>query len=108
MTGFKYTAADSSCNFTSLIAKEVLLHIRSQMRFIDFKGCGCMQTGSSNQQYQKGDQQMQQHPQDQQYGQGQQYSQSSIPVAEPVQGQPAQYPKATQPPIQRHVNGDVV
>ncbi len=61
-----------------------------------------MQTGSSNQQYQKGD------PQEQHYGQGQQYPQSSIPVAEPVQGQPAQYPIATQPPIQRHVNGDVV
>lgn len=35
-------------------------------------------------------------------------AQSNIPVAEPVQGEPVQYPKATQPPIERHVNGDVV
>lgn len=65
--------------------------------------------GSSNQQYQQSSQQGQQSRQDggqydqqgKQYGQqGQQYPQTSIPVAEPVQGQPVSYPKATQPPTQ--------
>ena len=67
--------------------------------------------GSSNQQYQQSGQQGQQG---QQYGQqgeqgqyyqqtgqkGQQYPETHIPVAEPVQGQPVSYPKATQPPTQ--------
>lgn len=50
-----------------------------------------------------------------QQGQGQQmqqYPETHIPVAEPVQGHPVQYPKATQPPtqpaIQKNVNADVV
>ena len=65
--------------------------------------------GSSDQQYQQSGQQGQQYvQQNQQHGQqgqqysqqGQQYPQTNIPVAEPVKGQPVDYPKATQPPTQ--------
>ena len=64
--------------------------------------------GSSTQQYQQSGQQGQPGPQYGQQGQGypqtgqkgEQYPETHIPVAEPVQGQPVNYPKATQPPTQ--------
>jgi len=68
--------------------------------------------GSSTQQYQQSGQQGQQYGQQNQHSgsqgqqyqpsaqKGQQYPETSIPVAEPVQGQPVSYPKATQPPTQ--------